>query len=452
MLKFLQPASPIERLPKDKIDPVYKKYRLQVFISIFIGYAAYYLLRKNFSIAMPYLTEQGFSKTELGFALSAVSLSYGISKFVMGTVSDRSNARVFLPLGLILSAFVSLLMGCFPLFTSSVAIMFVMLFILGWFQGMGWPPSGRVLVHWFSVSERGSKTAIWNVAHNVGGGLMAPIAVTGATLFSTIVASNAGFEGVFILPALIAIVVAIISYFLIRDTPQSVGLPPIEEYRNDYPTKTRETFEKEMTTKEILFKYVLNNKWVWAIAFANIFVYFVRYGVLDWAPMYLSEEKGFDMDKSSIAYFLYEWAGIPGTLLCGWISDKVFKGRRGPAGFVFILGVLVAVLVYWFNPAGKPIIDMACLIAIGFLIYGPVMLIGLQALDFVPKKAAGTAAGLTGLFGYLGGTVTANALMGVLVDAAGWNAGFILLTISCVLAAVVFAFTWNVRGQEIVKN
>lgn len=68
------------------------------------------------------------------------------------------------------------------------------------------------------------------------------------------------------------------------------------------------------------------------------------------------------------------------------ISDKVFKGRRGPAGFVFILGVLVAVLVYWFNPAGKPIIDMACLIAIGFLIYGPVMLIGLQALDFVPKK------------------------------------------------------------------
>lgn len=159
---------------------------------------------------------------------------------------------------------------------------------------------------------------------------MAPIAVTGATLFSTIVASNAGFEGVFILTALIAIVVAIISYFLIRDTPQSVGLPPIEEYRNDYPTKTRETFEKELTTKEILFKYVLNNKWVWAIAFANIFVYFVRYGVLDWAPMYLSEEKGFEMDKSSIAYFLYEWAGIPGTLLCGWISDKVFKGRRGP--------------------------------------------------------------------------------------------------------------------------
>ncbi|TWM29023.1 Glycerol-3-phosphate transporter [Bacillus paralicheniformis] len=452
MLKLFKPAPPIERMPDDQIDSEYKKFRLQVFLGIFIGYAAYYLIRKNFSLAMPYLIEEGFSKSALGFALSALSISYGLSKFVMATISDRSNPRMFLPAGLILSAVISLLMGFVPFFTSSITIMFIMLFLNGWFQGMGWPPSGRVLVHWFSVSERGNKTAIWNVAHNVGGGLMAPIAVAGVAIFSGITGSATGYEGVFILPALVAIAVAVISYWLIRDTPQSVGLPPIEEYRNDYSSKSKKTFETELSTKEILFKYVLNNKWVWAIALANIFVYFVRYGVLDWAPTYLSEEKGFDMSKSSVAYFLYEWAGIPGTLLCGWISDKWFKGRRGPAGFVFMVGVLIAVLVYWFNPAGNPMIDMASLIAIGFLIYGPVMLIGLQALDFVPKKAAGTAAGLTGLFGYLGGTLTANALMGVIVDASGWNAGFTLLTASCAIAALIFAMTWNVRGQEVVKH
>ncbi|MDN5386964.1 MULTISPECIES: glycerol-3-phosphate transporter [Bacillus] len=452
MLKLFKPAPPIERMPDDQIDSEYKKFRLQVFLGIFIGYAAYYLIRKNFSLAMPYLIEEGFSKSALGFALSALSISYGLSKFVMATISDRSNPRMFLPAGLILSAVISLLMGFVPFFTSSIAIMFIMLFLNGWFQGMGWPPSGRVLVHWFSVSERGNKTAIWNVAHNVGGGLMAPIAVAGVAIFSGITGSATGYEGVFILPALVAIAVAAISYWLIRDTPQSVGLPPIEEYRNDYSSKSKKAFETELSTKEILFKYVLNNKWVWAIALANIFVYFVRYGVLDWAPTYLSEEKGFDMSKSSVAYFLYEWAGIPGTLLCGWISDKWFKGRRGPAGFVFMVGVLIAVLVYWFNPAGNPMIDMASLIAIGFLIYGPVMLIGLQALDFVPKKAAGTAAGLTGLFGYLGGTLTANALMGVIVDASGWNAGFMLLTASCAIAALIFAMTWNVRGQEVVKH
>ncbi|WP_010502928.1 glycerol-3-phosphate transporter [Paenibacillus elgii] len=453
MFNLFKPAPPIDRLPNEKIDSEYKKLRLQVFLGIFIGYAAYYLLRKNFSLAMPYLTAQGFSKAELGFALSAISISYGISKFVMATISDRSNAKMFLPAGLLLSAIVSLLMGVVPFFTSSVAIMFIMLFLNGWFQGMGWPPAGRVLVHWFSLNERGNKTAIWNVAHNVGGGVMAPLAVAGVAIFAGMSGfSQSGYEGVFILPALVAIVFAVVSYFLIRDTPQSVGLPSIEEYRNDYPSATKKTFETELSTKEILFKYVLNNKWVWAIAFANIFVYFVRYGVLDWAPTYLSEEKGFNMNKSSWAYFLYEWAGIPGTLLCGWISDKLFKGRRGPAGVVFMIGVLIAVLVYWFNPPGNPTVDMLCLIAIGFLIYGPVMLVGLQALDFVPKKAAGTAAGLTGLFGYLGGTVTANALMGVIVSASGWNAGFTLLVVSCAIAAVIFALTWNVRGQEVVKN
>lgn len=317
---------------------------------------------------------------------------------------------------------------------------------------MGWPPSGRVLVHWFSVSERGSKTAIWNVAHNVGGGLMAPIATLGITVVSLFgISYLKGYEGVFILPAIVAIILAILAYFLIRDTPQSVGLPTIESYRNDYPTKERNTLETELTTKEILFQYVLNNKWVWAIAIANIFVYFVRYGVLDWAPLYLSEEKQFDISNSSWAYFLYEWAGIPGTLVCGWLSDKVFKGRRGPAGFIFMIGVTIAIVVYWLNPPGNPLIDNLALITIGFLIYGPVMLIGLQALDYVPKKAAGTAAGLTGFFGYLGGAVMANIVLGYVVEYFDWNAGFTLLTIISILAMVSFVFTWNKRGQEVVK-
>lgn len=318
---------------------------------------------------------------------------------------------------------------------------------------MGWPPSGRVLVHWYSVSERGGKTAIWNVAHNVGGGLMAPIALLGISITGTLSFGYLkGFEGAFIYPAIIALIIAVVSYILVRDTPQSMGLPPIEEYRNDYPNKSQQTLEVELTTKDILFKYVLNNKWVWMIAIANIFVYFVRYGVLDWAPTYLNEEKGFDLNASGWAYFLYEWAGIPGTLLCGYISDKVFKGRRGPAGFIFMLGVTIAVIIYWLNPPGNPLVDNIALIAIGFLIYGPVMLIGLQALDYVPKKAAGTAAGLTGLFGYLGGAVMANIIMGLIVDKLGWDSGFLLLTIVSILAMLSFIFTWNKRGQEVVKS
>ena len=103
MFNFLKPARHIKSLPSEKVDDTYKRLRFQVFLGIFIGYAGYYLLRKNFSLAMPSLIEQGFSKGELGIALSAVSIAYGFSKFVMGTVSDRSNARMFLTLGLVLT-------------------------------------------------------------------------------------------------------------------------------------------------------------------------------------------------------------------------------------------------------------------------------------------------------------------------------------------------------------
>jgi OPA family glycerol-3-phosphate transporter-like MFS transporter len=436
MPRFLQPAAHKPRLAEEQIDPVYRKLRWQVFTGIFIGYAGYYLVRKNFSMAMPDLIEKGFSKADLGFALSGVSIAYGISKFLMGNVSDRSNARWFLPIGLVLSALCMVIMGVFPFATSSIAIMFGLLFINGWFQGMGWPPCGRVVVHWFSLKERGLWMSIWNVAHNVGGGLVGPLSVAGVALF-------ASWQSKFYFPGMIALFIALIAFLLVRDTPQSCGLPPIEEYKNEKAPDYSAAQEVELNARRIFIDHILFNKVLWYIALANIFVYLVRYGVLDWAPTYLKEAKGFSISESGWAYFAYEYAGIPGTILCGWLSDKIFKGRRAPATVIYMLLVLIAVIVYWKNPPGHPLVDNIALIVIGFLIYGPVMLIGVQALDLVPKKAAGTAAGFTGLFGYLGGALFANIAMGHVVDTWGWNGGFIVLVAACVLSIVFTLFTWK---------
>lgn len=137
MLSIFKPAPHRARLPEAEIDPLYRRLRWQIFLGIFFGYAAYYLVRKNFALAMPYLVEQGFSRGDLGFALSGISIAYGFSKFIMGSVSDRSNPRVFLPAGLILAAAVMLFMGFVPWATSSIAIMFVLLFLCGWFEGDG---------------------------------------------------------------------------------------------------------------------------------------------------------------------------------------------------------------------------------------------------------------------------------------------------------------------------
>lgn len=435
ILGFFDPAPPIPRLPDSEVAKKYPFYRLRVFAGIYFGYAAYYLTRSNFPLAAPHLIKHlGFTTADIGNVRSALGIAYGLSKFFMATWSDRSNPRYFMAAGLFLSGLVNMF---FPM-AAVVPLMFILMFLNGWFQGMGWPPSGRTMTHWFSVSERGTKMAIWNTAHNIGGGIIAPICLWALAVY--------GWQGMFYVPGVISILMSLFIVLTLVDTPQSVGLPPIEEYKNDYPVAAKGIdSEKEMTVKEILFKYVLNNKYVWMIAIANAFVYCVRYGIVDWAPTYLYQVKQISVKNAGWGYFIYEYAGIPGTLLAGWLSDKVFKGRRAPVSFFYMIAVLIAVFVYWKNPAGNPMVDIATLAAIGFLIYGPVMLIGVSALDMVPKKAAGTAAGFTGLFGYLFGTVAASSGLGYAVKAFGWDAGFYILIGACLLSMLFLVFTWNFK-------
>ncbi|MBY0549730.1 MAG: phosphoglycerate transporter protein PgtP [Candidatus Obscuribacterales bacterium] len=438
--RFFKPAPAIERLPNDKIPAEYQRYRTQVLLSIFIGYAGYYLVRTNINVAKPYLIHDlGLSKGDVGLLASALTIAYGLSKFLMGNVSDRSNPRYFLATGLILSGVVNLIFGFLP----GLGLMIVFWFLNGWFQGMGWPPCGRTMVHWFSDGERGTKMAIWNIAHNVGG-MLAPIIASYAI---TLPLLGGSWKSAFYIPAVISLLLAIVVLVFMRDTPQSVGLPPIEEFKNDYPSTGVADRERELSASEIFFKHVFNNKFLWIFSAANVLVYIVRYGVVNWAPTYLTEVKGYSITNSAWQSALYEFAGIPGMLFSGWASDKLFHGRRSPVMVIFMLLVTAAVCLYWFNPPGNYLVDSIALIAIGFLIYGPVMLIGVAAIDLVPKKAAGTAAGLTGLFGYLGATA-AEIGIGTVVQHFGWGMGFTVIISAAILAIVLLSLTWNVHDRR----
>ncbi len=451
MWKFLAPPAYKAEMPAEKVDSNYKKLRWQVFLGIFIGYAGFYIVRKNFSMAIPELAPFGFETGELSIVLSMNAIAYALSKFLMGSVSDRSNARVFLPLGLVLAA-ISMAFMIVPVTAIgpehkmwAIALMAVLNFLVGWFNGMGWPPCGRVMTHWFSIKERGTKMSIWNCAHNVGGALVGPMAVYGAIWFgSWFYGSQTKYYfliGTYAFPAAVAIFIAILAYILIRDTPQSCGLPSIEKYRNDYPKNYSEKHEQVLTAKEIFFKYVFNNKMLWFIAIANAFVYMVRYGCLDWAPAFLKDSQGYDIKDAGWAYFAYEFAAIPGTLVCGWLSDKVFKGRRAITTIIFMALVAVFILLYWRFSYNYTIVTLS-LIGIGFFIYGPVMLIGVQALDLAPKNAAGTAAGLTGFFGYFFGTaILANIVIGYVAGSVGWDWPFVLLLAACALSILFISFT-----------
>lgn len=220
MWTLFEPPKHKEKISDDEIDKNYSWMRWQLFIGIFFGYAGYYFVRNNFALAEPHLIKQGFSHADVGIALSAVGIAYGLSKFFMGNISDRANARVFLPFGLLLSGLVMLFMGFVPWAMSSVTVMFILLFINGWLQGMGWPPCGRIMVHWWTKKERGLIVSIWNCAHNVGGAVPSLLFILGMWWLKD-------WRSAIYLPAFASIILAIIAFILLRDTPQSCGLPSI---------------------------------------------------------------------------------------------------------------------------------------------------------------------------------------------------------------------------------
>lgn len=251
--------------------------------------------------------------------------------------------------------------------------------------------------------------------------------------------------------AAVAAVIAVLAFFLLRDTPQAYRLPPVDAYRNDDSSGSPDDEASQPTYREIFVECVLKNRLLWAIAVANAFVYFVRYGVVNWIPTYLRQAKGFSFEESSIAWALYEWAAIPGTIACGWLSDRVFKGRRAPATILFMGLTLVAVVAYWLNANGPLWIDYAALIAIGFLVYGPIMIIGLHALDLVPKRAAGTAAGFTGFFGYVFGSAVAGTGVGWIADRWGWSGVFVTMVACCLLTMGFSAMTLGHRTANVAR-
>ena len=439
-LPFLKPSAHIAQLPEEEVKRKYPRLRWQILESTFIGYATFYLVRNNLPVvSMEIGKSLHYSKGQIGDMLALTAIAYGVGKFVMGTWSDQSNPRYFMPLGLLLTALCNFAFAG----VSSYPMHLALWTLNGLVQGMGWGPCGRSLGHWYSIRERGTVFAFWNIAHNVGGGLTGLIVA-----YSTVLL---GWRSAFYVPGILAILCAIYLLLRLRDTPQSVGLPSIEEYRNDYPKTGNAEREDELGTRELLVDYILKNRYLWLFAGANFFVYIARYAMLDWGPTYLKEVKHASLGEGGISTAMLEFSGIFSTILMGWLSDKV-GGRRGMVSLLCMIPVFLSFIGILYAPNDKLWLDLLLFGIIGFLIYPPVMLLGVTALDFSSKKAVGTAAGFVGLFGYLGRTLEGKGI-GTLAEQYGWNAAISAIVISTFLGIVLLSLTWKLspRNARVVK-
>jgi OPA family glycerol-3-phosphate transporter-like MFS transporter/OPA family sugar phosphate sensor protein UhpC-like MFS transporter len=428
-LKVFEPAPPAAPI-KDTtaIEAGYRLWRYRVLFSTIVGYATFYFVRKNISVAMPMMEKGlGISKTQLGLFLTLHGVLYGISKFANGFFADRCNARSFMAVGLALSGLMNICFG----FGSTVTMLGIIWMLNGWFQGMGYPPCARLMTHWFSPKELATKMSIWNISHSIGA---ATVLVTCGYL------AVINWRLCFFVPSAIALLCSVYLWFFLADTPESVGLPEVAG------TEAKTRADKSDDFKKVLFKHVLNNKYIWILSFANFFVYIVRFAVLDWGPTLLTQAKHFDLAHAGWMSAGFEVSGLGGMLLCGWLTDRVFGGRGMRACFFYMVMAAASILLFWKCGGQSKILTTSFLCLAGFFIYGPQALVGIAAANLATKRAAATGSGLTGLFGY-GSTVLSGWGLGALVDARGWDAGLGGIFAASIIGAAFFAIGWPARAD-----
>src|SRR3954467_14353858 len=221
-LEKLRPAPAAPPLTNTtEIDATYRYWRTPTLYSSFLGYAVFYFCRVNISMAIPQMqAELGYSKAQLGLVASALQLTYGLGKFGNGILADRTNPRVFIALGLLLSGGVNLAFG----FTTSLGVLVAFWAMNGWFQSTGFPAGARLLSHWYAPSEYGRIWGIYGCSHQVGTAIV--LVVVGYV-------AHLGWSWAFVFPGMIAMVMSAFLFNRLRDIPSSLGLPAVEIYRQE---------------------------------------------------------------------------------------------------------------------------------------------------------------------------------------------------------------------------
>ncbi len=437
-LHFFRPAPYIDEIQDVKIvSERYRYWRMRTFLAMYAGYAFFYLTRKSLTFAMPALKQDlGLSLYQLGLLGTVLSLVYGVSKFLSGIIGDKSNPRYFMAIGLMATGVCNLLCGASSLFW----VLLLFWGINGWFQGWGWPGCAKLLTHWYSHSERGRWWSAWNTSHNLGG--------TAIPMIAALCAEYLGWRYALFIPGTVCLGVGVMLLFLLRDTPQSLGLPAIEVFRNDFPSSQGNPIEEkaELPVKEILFKYVLSNKFIWILSISYFFVYVSRTALSDWSMLYLVEAKGHSTLSAGMCVCWFEGGGFLGSLVAGWASDTLFQARRNPINVLFSLGLLATLGLFWWIQSSILLIDSLFQFAFGFFVFGPQMLVGMAVAELAHKKSAATATGFAGCFAYLGAAVAGGPL-GALIKNGGWDYLFLALMSCAMIAAFLLAPLWLMEAR-----
>ena len=287
-------------------------------------YTSFYMCRYNFSIANGAISEEfGFSKADMGAIITTALLAYACGQIVNGLLADRLGGKHAMLIGAAGTVVMNVIFGVASFW--GLLWMFVTIRgIDGYLQAFGAPGMVKINAAWFGQRERGRFAGIFGFMINLGRfGIfkLGPALLAGFVFLGLWQIPPLHWRWLFWVPAGITTVVAICMALIVKDTPEEAGFlsPNPQENGGD----ARLGFKAVLCT-------IASNPVVWVVACAYACTGAVRQGIDQWFPRFMSEAYHVDFQSAQfqLVGFLIPFVASAGSLVSGYVSDTLFRGRR----------------------------------------------------------------------------------------------------------------------------
>ena len=412
----------------------------QVVWVIWLTYGAFYFCRTNISAAVPGLEMSidqgglGLEKTQIGLVLGSLKIGYALGQLVNGQLSEHFSPRRLLAIGMLCSAALNI---CFGFGTAFYFLLFVWT-MNGYCQSLGWAPCVRVVANWVPVARRGVAIGIIGTGYQITLGMTFIVAGWSAQLL--------GWRGALFVPSGLLVAGALVMLLLLKEQPD-------ENLRDDAQKRSSDADSQEASlagsTLLRTFWLTLSNPALWLLGVSLGFLNACRYGFLDWGLAHLKEVQETDVARAAMKYALLPVGAIAGSYLSGWATDRLFGSRRAPV--ICILLVLLGILTLAYDTVSRTSVagTLVLLVAIGFCIYGPqVLLVGTAPADLACRGTSAAAAGFVNFIGYVGAALAGDLLTGYLLKNYSWRVVIYFWAAWAFVAAGLVAVLWNATPRE----
>ncbi|XP_066965288.1 LOW QUALITY PROTEIN: glucose-6-phosphate exchanger SLC37A2-like [Macrobrachium rosenbergii] len=469
-------------------------YKAFILIVTFFIYCTYHLSRKPISIVKTVLNQNCTNKTDpnhtnnthwcdwkpfdddnsqtlLGFVDSAFLFAYAFGMFFSGVIAERMDLRLFLSVGMILSAIFNVMFGLGYTFNIHVLSYYLAAQALsGIVQASGWPGVVAVVGNWFGKGSRGLIFGIWNSHTSLGN-------ILGSVIAAAFVSTAWSLS--FIVPGLIIGGMGIIVFFLLVPEPSLLGLPnpnscedspagvsppprrrnlpvyaegpeeeraslldneesPVTSYTYNGSEKSLSRTEEE---KAINYFSALKIPGVVEFSLCLFFAKLVSYTFLYWLPNYIKNSTSYSPAESGNLSTLFDVGGIIGAITAGILRDRTGM----PACTCAVMLIMAVPMMFVYHLYGDLTFgfNVFLLIVVGILVNGPYALIttAVSADLGTHESIRGNAKALATVSSIIDGTGSIGAAVGPLiagpVSQTGWGNVFYMLMGANVLALML---------------